>query len=159
MAAAKKNADVFAFPGFDFAKMNESYRQFAEKGMVNGSEAYEQFKTAAEDMTTSAQKSFDAMREGVSALMKQSIENAKANTDAGVAFVEKLSTAKTFSEVVELQSAYFRSAFEQMVGQAREAQEMSMKTAEKVAAPAKAVAEKAAEQVKTVVATAQKTAA
>ncbi|MEC9343136.1 MAG: TIGR01841 family phasin [Pseudomonadota bacterium] len=153
MTTAKKTTtDAFQFPQFDVskldvAKLSETYREFAEKAMKQSTEAYETYKNAAEEATASAQKSFDAMREGATVLSAKAIENTKANTEAGVAFVEKLTGAKTFAEVLELQGEFFRSAFETLASQAKETQDLAVKVSEKTVAPAKAAAEKAMAEV------------
>lgn len=127
----------------DFANMSESFRHMAEKSVAQSTEAYSQFKALAEDATSAAQQSFDAMREGVTVLSSKAMENAKVNAEAGVAFVEKVTKVKTFAEVLELQGEFFRTAFERLSSQAKEAQELAMKVTEKAAAPVKASAEKA----------------
>jgi phasin family protein len=71
------------------------------------------------------------------------MENTRVNTETGVAFVEKVTKAKTFAEVLELQGEFFRSAFERLSSQAKEVQELTLKVTEKAAAPVKAQAEKA----------------
>lgn len=148
MNASKKSGnDAFQFAQFDFGKMNESYRDFAEKAVAQSTEAYETYKTAAEEATSNAQKSFDALREGVAALSAKAIENTKANTEAGVAFVEKLAASKSFAEMLELQGQFFRSAFDTLATQAKETQEMAAKIGEKTAAPVKETAEKAVEKI------------
>jgi len=148
--AKKPAADMFQFAQFDFAKLNEGYREFAEKAMSQSTEAYAKYKAAAEEATASAQKSFDALREGMTALSTKAIENTKANTEAGVAFVEKLAAAKTFAEVIELQGEFFRSAFDTLTSQAKETQVLATKIGEKASAPAKAIAEKAVDKVEKV---------
>ncbi|MCB1462414.1 MAG: phasin family protein [Nitratireductor sp.] len=153
MSTAKKPAyDAFQFPqfdvsNFDIAKLSEGYRDFAEKAMSQSTEVYEKYKTAAEEATASAQKSFDAMREGVAVMSAKAIENTKTNTEAGVAFVEKLAAAKTFAEVLELQGEFFRSAFETLASQAKETQDLAVKVGEKTVAPAKAATQKAVAEV------------
>ena len=152
MTTSKKTtADAFQFPQFDVSKfdlatLSEGYRDFAEQAMNQSAEVYEKYKAAAEEATASAQKSFDAMREGATVLSAKAIENTKANTEAGVAFVEKLTGAKSFAEVLELQGEFFRSAFETLASQAKETQDLATKVGEKAAAPAKAAAEKATAQ-------------
>ncbi|MCG6857921.1 MAG: phasin family protein [Salaquimonas sp.] len=149
MSTTKKSAtDAFQFPQFDMSKfdivkLSETYRDFAEKAMSQSTEAYEKYKSAAEEATASAQKSFDAMREGVSVLSAKAIENTKTNTEAGVAFVEKLTGAKTLAEVLELQGEFFRSTFEMLASQAKETQDLAVKVGGKAVAPVKAAAEKA----------------
>ncbi|MEZ5871727.1 MAG: phasin family protein [Nitratireductor sp.] len=145
MAAAKKSAtDAFQVSQFDFSSLNETYREMAEKAVAQGTEAYDKLKAAAEEATASAQKSFDAFREGVTEISAKTMANTKANADAGVAFFEKVSAAKTFAEVLELQGEFFRASFETIANQAKEVQELSMKVGEKTAAPAKVAVEKAA---------------
>jgi phasin len=135
--------DVFPFPQFDFSQYGEAYREFAEKAMAQGTEAYDKFKTQAEEATAKAQTSFEAMRETAATLTAKAMENARVNSEAGVAFLEKLAAAKTLSEVIDLQSAYFRSTFETMTSQAKEAQDLVVKGGEKAAAPVKTVVQKA----------------
>lgn len=145
MTAARKPAnDIFQFAQFDFSKLNETYRDFAEKALSQSTEAYEKYKAVAEEATTSAQKSFDALREGATILSTRAVENAKANTEAGVAFAEKLAAARTFAEILELQGEFYRSTFDILAAQAKETQDLAVKFTEKASAPAKAVAEKAA---------------
>jgi phasin len=136
-------ADMMEKAQADLANVSESFRQMAEKGVAQSSEAYAQFKALAEDATSAAQQSFDAMREGMTVLSTKAMENAKANAESGVAFVEKVTKAKTFAEVIEMQGEFFRSAFERLSAQAKEAQELTMKVTEKAAAPVKASADKA----------------
>ena len=126
----------------DLANMSESFRQMAEKGVAQSNEAYGKFKVLADDATTAAQKSFDAMRDGMSVLSTKTLENVRANTESGAAFVEKVSKAKTFAEVLEMQGEFFRTAFERLSTQAKEVQELTAKVSEKAAAPVKAQAEK-----------------
>jgi phasin len=143
MSTKNPAAEMMEKAQADFANMSESFRQMAEKSVAQSSEAYAQFKTLAEDATSAAQKSFDAMREGVTELSTKALENAKVNAEAGVAFVEKVSKVKSFAEVLELQGEFFRTAFERLSAQAKDAQELALKVSEKAAAPVKASAEKA----------------
>lgn len=131
----------------DYARMNESFRQMAEKSVAQSADAYEKFKTIAEEATATAQKSFDAMREGMTVLSTRAMENARVNTEAGVAHVEKLTRAKSFAELLELQGEFFRSAFDTLSAQSKEAQELTAKVAQDATAPVKAQAEKATAEV------------
>ena len=144
MATAKNAAnEMIEKAQSDFTNMSESFRHMAEKSVTQGTEAYDKFKVMAEEATAAAQKSFDAMREGMTVLSTKAMENTRVNTETGVAFVEKVTKAKTFAEVLELQGEFFRSAFERLSSQAKEVQELTLKVTEKAAAPVKAQAEKA----------------
>jgi phasin family protein len=131
----------------DFAKMSESMRDVAEKSLAQGSDAGEKLRSSLETATAAAQKSFDVFRDGMSTITTKAMENASANMEAGMAFIEKVSKARTFAEVLELQGHYFREAFERLSAQIKEAQEVTLRTAEKAAAPVKAEAEKTAAEV------------
>lgn len=146
--------EMFEKAQADYTKFNETFRQMAEKGMAQSAESYGKFKTMAEEATAAAQKSFDAMREGMTILSTKAMENARANTEAGVAHVEKLTRAKTFAEVLELQGEFFRASYDKLTAQAKEAQELATKLVEEASAPVKAQAEKAAAEVTTAVSTA-----
>ena len=144
MATAKKPAGNFEFPEFNVAKMSDSFREAAEKAVAQNTEAYEQFKVAAEEATESAKQAFEAAREGALALSSKAFENTKANADASIIYMEKFAAIKSVSELMELQSEYFRNSFEVLSAQAKEAQELTAKVSEESTAPVKAVAEKAA---------------
>jgi phasin len=151
MSTAKKTTVPFEFPQFDLAKVSDSFREATEKTLANNAEAYEKFKAAAEEATESAKKAFEAAREGALAISAKAFENTKANTEAGIAYLEKLSAIKSVSELMELQGEFFRNSFEVLTTQTKEAQELTMKVSEESAAPVKQAAEKAVETVTTAV--------
>ena len=127
MSATKNPAsEIIEKAQADFANMSESFRNMAEKSVAQSTEAYSQFKAL-----------------GVTVLSSKALENAQVNAEAGVAFVDKVTKVKSFAEVLELQGEFFRTAFERLSSQAKEAQELALKVTEKAAAPVKASAEKA----------------
>lgn len=131
----------------DFAKMSESIRDMAEKSLAQGTDAGEKLRSSMTIATAAAQKTFDVLRDGMSTISSKAMENTSANMEAGMAFIEKISKAKNFAEVLELQGHYFREAFERLSGQIKEAQEVTLMIAEKTTAPVKVQAEKAAAEV------------
>ena len=131
----------------DFAKLSASMREMTEKSFAQGTDASEKLRSSMETATAAAQKSFDVLRDGMSTIASKAIENANANIEAGMGFLEKVSKAKTFAEVLELQGHFFRESFDRLSMQIKEAQEVTMKSAEKAAAPVKAQAEKAAAEI------------
>lgn len=135
----------------DYAKMADSFREMAENAVAQSTENYEKFKSLAEEATETAQKSFDAVREGMATLSTKAMENAHANAKNGVAHVEKLSRANTFAEILDLQGAFFRTSFETLSAQAKEAQELAVKVVEIASAPVKAHAEKSSADVSAVI--------
>jgi phasin len=142
----KKTGEAADFPTFDVTTYFDAFREMAEKNIAQNAETYDNFKASAEEATASAQKAFEAMREGMTALSNKALENTKANTGASLAYMEKLAGVRNVSELIELQSAFFRNSLETMSTQAREAQEISVRLGEKTAAPVTAAAEKAVEK-------------
>lgn len=134
----------FDASAFDFAKMNETFRDFAEKGAVQQEEFFGKFQTAAEEAKVSAEETLAVVRGAGDELSAKAMENAKTNTEAGTAFLEKMMGVKSFSEALELQGAFFRSQFDVVSAQVKDATELTTKASEKAIAPAKAAFEKAA---------------
>ena len=65
------------------------------------------------------------------------IETTRANSDAAFDLMSELMTAKSYSEVVELSSAYLRKQFDAFVAQAKELSEHAQKVATETAEPIK----------------------
>jgi len=148
--ATKKTAaeDVFAFAAFDPAKLTESYREFAEKGMVQSKEAYAKLKDAAEDATKTVEQTLESAQAGSVELSLKAIDTVRTNADNSLSHAEALLGVKSVAELFELQSAFFRSQAEAAVEQAKELQEAARKVAEDVSKPGKAAYEKAAKNIK-----------
>ncbi len=149
MATKKTPAeDVFAFAAFDPAKLTESYREFAENGVAQSKEAYAKLKTAAEDATKTVEQTLESAQAGSVELSLKAIDAVRTNADNSLSHVEALLGVKSVSELVELQSAFFRSQAEAAVEQARDLQEAARKVAEDVSKPGKAAYEKVAKTIK-----------
>jgi phasin len=65
------------------------------------------------------------------------IETARANSDAAFDLMGELMTAKSYSEVVELSSAYLRKQFDALTSQTKELYEHAQKVATETAGPIK----------------------
>ncbi len=146
MAEAKKAAPAAKapeFPAFDIAKMTETARNFTETAMKQNTETLEKFKAVSADFTGASEKSLEAARTAGEALSTKIMDNAKANTEAAVAFTQKISGVKTVSEALEAQSEFFRAQFETLSAQAKEVSELAIANTEKTFAPVKAAFEKA----------------
>ncbi len=144
MATKKtKEAEVFSFPAFDAAKVTDTYREFAEKGVAQSKEAYSRIKTAAEDATKTMETTMDTAQAGTVALGLKAIDTMRVNTENTFAHMEALLGVKSVSEFFELQTAFIRKQAELAVEQAKSMQEATKKVAENVAKPGKEAAEKA----------------
>ncbi len=149
MATKKtQTEDAFAFATMDPSKMTESYREFAEKGMVQSKEAYDKLKTAAEDATKTVEQTMESAQSGTVELSMKAIEAVRTNADNSLTHIEALLGVKSVAELVELQTSFIRKQAETAVDQAKDIQEAARKVADKVAKPGKAAYEKAAKNFK-----------
>lgn len=148
--ATKKTAteDVFAFAAMDPAKLTETYREFAEKGLVQSKDAYDKLKTAAEDATKTVEQTLESAQAGTVELSIKAIEAVRANADNSLTHLEALLGVKSVAELVELQSAFIRKQAEAAVDQAKDIQEAARKVADQVSKPGKDAYEKAAKNFK-----------
>ncbi len=149
MSKTVKIADTsIEFPSFDASKATDQFRAFAEKGVEQSKEVYAKVKAGAEDTQKALESTFETAKSAGSALSLKTIAAMRANSEAGFAHLESLLNAKSLSEVVELQTAFFRKGFEASVEHAKEFQAIASKTAEEVAKPLKDVFEKTVKELK-----------
>jgi phasin len=135
-----------SFNAFQFPT---AFRELADKSVSQARETYNRLKTAAEDATDLVESTVEAAREGAFALSVKALDAAKTNSDASFALARELFGAKTFSEVIELQSAYARRLFESVTSQIKELQELTEKV---VTDTTKPVAEKVEKSLRAVAA-------
>jgi phasin len=148
--ATKKTteAEVFSFPAFDAAKVTDTYREFAEKGVAQSKEAYSRIKTAAEDATKTMETTMDTAQAGTVELGLKAIDTMRVNTENTFAHFEALLGVKSVAELMELQTSFVRKQIETGVEQAKSWQESVRKVSEDVAKPGKAAVEKTFQQAK-----------
>ena len=84
-------------------------------------------KSAAEEATDMVEGTYETAREGAFAFGVKAIDAAKTNSDASFAFAKDLFGAKTFAEVIELNTTYARKQFDAVAGQMKEFQELAQK--------------------------------
>ena len=135
-APQPKTAKTTARPATPFDAFNISmpsvevpaaFRDFAEKGIAQARDAYAKLKTAAEDATGVVEDTYETAREGAFALGVKALDATKVNSDASFALARDLFGAKTFAEVIELQTAYARKTFDTFTTQAKEFQDLAQK--------------------------------
>ncbi|MFK8251073.1 phasin family protein [Ancylobacter terrae] len=78
----------------------------------------EDFQKIGKDNVDLAMKSFGTVSKGVQAIAVEIADYQKKSFEEGTAAAEKLFGAKTLDKAVEVQSAYFKSAYEGFVAQA-----------------------------------------
>jgi phasin len=138
-ASAANPFEAFNFPTVE---VPAQFREFAEKAIAGARDAYARMKSAAEDATDVVEDTYETARAGAFNLGIKTLDAAKSNTDASFAFARDLFAAKTFSEVIELQTAYARKQFDAVTAQVKEFQELSQKFVTEATKPVTAQVEK-----------------
>jgi phasin len=139
MSAPALDMPKFEMPKFDMPKFEVpvAFREFAEKGIAQAKENYEKVKSAAEQATDVFEDTYSTASKGCASYGVKLIETARANSDATFDLMNELLSAKSYSEVVELSSAYMRKQFDAMIVQAKELSEHAQKVATETAEPIK----------------------
>ncbi|HEY5820015.1 MAG TPA: phasin [Mesorhizobium sp.] len=148
---AEKTSEVFEnveFPAFDASKATDQIRAFAEKGVEQSKEAYAKMKTGAEEAQKAIETTLETVKSASADLSLKSIAALRANAEVNFSHLEALVSAKTLSEVVELQTAFLRKRVEMTVEQVKDFQAASTKVAEEVSKPVKTAFEKAFKELK-----------
>lgn len=129
----------FEMPKFDMPKFEvpPAFREFAEKGIAQAKENYEKVKTAAEQATDVLEDTYSTASKGCASYGLKVIETARANSDAAFDLMTEILGAKSYSEVVELTSAYMRKQFDALVAQSKELSEHAQKVATETVEPIK----------------------
>jgi phasin len=129
----------FEMPKFEMPKFEvpPAFREFAEKGIAQARENYEKVKGAAEQATDVLESTYSTASKGCASYGLKVIETTRANSDAAFDLMSELVTAKSYSEVVELYSAFLRKQFDTLVAQAKELSEHAQKVATDTAEPIK----------------------
>jgi len=133
-----------AFEAFNFKvptlEVPATFREFAEKSIAQARDTYAKMKSAAEDASDMVEDTYETARAGVFNL--KALDAVKTNSDASFALARDLFGAKTFAEVIELQTAYARKQFDSMTAQVREFQELTQKIVSDTTKPVTAQVEK-----------------
>ena len=129
----------FEMPRFEMPKFEvpTAFREFAEKGIAQARENYEKAKTAAEEATDVFEDTYSTATKGCASYGLKLIETTRANSDAAFDLMSDVMNAKSYSEVVELYSAFLRKQFDTFVSQAKELSEHAQKVATETAEPIK----------------------
>jgi len=129
----------FEIPKFEMPKMEvpAAFREFAEKGVAQAKENYEKVKGIAEEATDTLEETYSTAAKGCTGYGLKLIEGARTNSNAAFDLMTSLMSAKSYSEMVELSTAYMRSQFETVTAQTKDLAECAQKVATDTAAPIK----------------------
>ena len=112
-------------------------RELAERGVQQAKLTYDRVKAVAEDAAGVVEGSYASLTKGYAELNLKALEVAKANTDAAFDVARSLTSAQSFAEVIEAQTAYVRSRFDAGIAQTKELAALANKVANETAGPAR----------------------
>jgi phasin len=129
----------FEMPKFEMPKMEipAAFREFAEKSVSQAKENYEKMKSAAEEATDLLEGTYATASKGTSDYGLKVIDAARTNANAAFDFYSGLMSVKSFSEVVELSTAYSRKQFETLTEQSKELTALAQKVTAETTEPVK----------------------
>ena len=136
-----------AMLGMDPAKMTETFRVMTQKSMEQSKEAYSRMKVTADDATKTLESTMENVHQGSLQLSKKAIDALRANAELGFQHLDAMMGAKSFSEVIEMQTAYVRKQVELTTGQAKEMQTLTQSLAQEMMKPGREAMEKASRNV------------
>ncbi|WP_061930759.1 phasin family protein [Aureimonas sp. AU22] len=132
--------------GLDPSKMGEAFRTMTQKSIEQSKEAYARMKSAADQATQTLEATIENAHSGSLNLTKRALEGMRAQAEMNFAHMEKLASAKSMAEFMELQTSYMRRQVEMVADQAKEMQALSQSVAQDVIRPGRDAAQKATGQ-------------
>lgn len=123
------------FEGFRDAQVPATLRDLAETNIAQTREVYERSKDTLQAVLTSWQKSFGAANQGAVALNFKIMDIAERNISTGFDLATGLAGARNLTEVMELQSAYWRKQLSRLQTQAEEVRALSTRITANVTEP------------------------
>ena len=115
--------------------MPDTFRVLAERNVAQTRELYEGSKNTLQAVLESWQKSFGAAGQGAAVLNRRFIDLAERNISTGFDLATGLAGARNLTEVVELQSAYWRKQLSRLDTQAEELRALSTRITANVTEP------------------------
>jgi len=148
MNSAQKNAQDMlnqaqSMMGMDPSKLTETFRTMTQKSVEQSKEAYSRMKTAADDATKSMESTMENVHQSSLSLSKKAIEAMRSNAELSFAHIEKMMSAKSFSEVIEMQTSYVRKQIELATDQTKDMQALAQSVAQELTKPARDAFQKA----------------
>jgi phasin len=123
--------------GLDTA-VPEGVRALAEKTVAQTREAYDRSKDAFDASLTTFERSFDAAGQGAAAFNRKIVDIARRNVETTFDLAQSLTGAKSLTDMMELQAAFWRKQFAVLTAQAEEVRVLSTKVTADAGEPLKA---------------------
>ncbi|KQT70062.1 phasin [Aureimonas sp. Leaf460] len=132
----------------DPSKMTETFRAMTQKSVEQSKEAYSRMKSAADDATKTLETTLESAHQGSLQLSKKAIDALRNNAEVGFQHLDKLMAAKSFSEVIELQTSYLRKQVELATDQSKDIQSLAQQVAQELMKPGREAFQKATDSAK-----------
>ena len=132
----------FNFDPTSSLEVPAAIRDMAERGLDQAKDAFERLKTAADETSTTVGNTYSVASKGAASLGGRVLDAARANVNAGFDHALALLNVKSFSDAVELQTAFLRERTEAFTKESRDIGQLAQQVLTDVAAPAKAGFEK-----------------
>ncbi|MDF2118030.1 phasin [Roseiarcaceae bacterium H3SJ34-1] len=147
LAASVKAASVEAVPELaaivaPIGELQEMFRVAVENNIEQSKAAYARLKSSAEEATGTIETAYKTASAGSIELNNRAIDLMRDNTNVLFDFVKSLTGAKSFSDVVVLQTELARRQFETFSAQAKEFSGLVQKVAADSAGPLNAAVAK-----------------
>jgi phasin len=124
----------------------QAFRATVESGSAQAKEAFEKMSAATAEATALIKNSYSTAVKGAQDYNAKVIEFANANTEAALAFAQKLFGVKSPSDFIEMSTDHSRKQFETLTEQTKELAALAQKVTLANAEPLKAGATKAFSQ-------------
>ncbi|BDA82768.1 phasin [Aureimonas sp. SA4125] len=134
--------------GMDPSKVTETFRALTQKSMEQSKEAYSRMKTAADEATRALETTMEHAHQGSLQLSKKAIDAMRGNAESAFSHLEKLMGAKSFAEVIEMQTGYVRKQIETATDQSKDMQALSQSVAQDMMKPGRDAFQKATDAAK-----------
>ncbi len=118
-----------------YEQVVESTREQVEKASAAFAEGYEELSALQQESLDALIKASTVWAKGAENLGRAYLAYAEAAAEAGTDIAKSLLEAKSFKEIVDLQSDYARKSFDQSVSEGTKLSEMSIKVANEALQP------------------------
>ena len=125
-AAYRKTTDQLGHLGLN-TTLPEGVRALGEKAVAQTREASDRSWDAFDASLTTFERSFEAAGQGAAAFNRKIVDIARRNVDASFDLASSLAGARNLTDIVELQSAFWRKQFGVLTAQAKEVHALSTK--------------------------------
>jgi phasin len=116
-------------------EISEAVQHSAEAAVAQARTSFDTLRVAAEEARGNVEAAIAAASAGVNELNSKAFDAFKASSDAAMEYFRALSGAKTYSDVVAVQTEHMRMQVEAMYTQSREFAELASKVSARALAP------------------------